>query len=141
MASGYAALANEGVFRDPTCIVKITDAFGEVIVDNAAPEEKQVYTSEAAHEMTNILEGVMKNGTGRELSLTGMPSAGKTGTTNDNKDGWFVGYTSYYTTAVWIGCDQVRGLQGLSGSSYPGTIWNQFMETIHSGLEERELND
>ena len=91
--------------------------------------------------MTNILEGVMKSGTGKALSLSGMPCAGKTGTTNDNKDGWFVGYTSYYTTAVWVGCDQVRSLNGLSGSSYPGTIWKQYMEAIHSGLYAKELND
>lgn len=52
-----------------------------------------------------------------------------------------MGYTAYYTTAVWAGCDQVRALNGLSGSSYPGTIWNQFMETIHQGLEKKQLND
>lgn len=141
MASGYAALACEGVFRSPTCIVKITDASGNSVVDNTQPDTRQVYTSDAAHAMTNILEGVMKSGTGKALSLSGMPCAGKTGTTNDNKDGWFVGYTSYYTTAVWVGCDQVRSLNGLSGSSYPGTIWKQYMEAIHSGLSAKELND
>lgn len=141
MASGYAALANEGVFRAPTCIVKITDAFGEVVVDNSEPETKQVYTGDAARKMTNILKGVMKSGTGRKLELSNMPCAGKTGTTNDNKDGWFAGYTPYYTTVVWVGCDQVRGLQGLSGASYPGTIWHQYMETIHQGLEKKELKE
>ena len=141
MASGYATLANGGQFRTPTCIVKITDAFDNLLVDNTGAETTQVYTDSAARAMTNILEGVMKSGTGSRLSLNDMPSAGKTGTTNDNKDGWFVGYTAYYTTAVWAGCDQVRALNGLSGSSYPGTIWNQFMETIHQGLEKKQLND
>lgn len=141
MASGYATLANGGQFRTPTCIVKITDAFDNLLVDNTGAETTQVYTDSAARAMTNILEGVMKSGTGSRLSLNDMPSAGKTGTTNDNKDGWFVGYTAYYTTAVWAGCDQVRALNGLSGSSYPGTIWNQFMENIHQGLEKKQLND
>ena len=113
----------------------------DLLVDNTGAETTQVYTDSAARAMTNILEGVMKSGTGSRLSLNDMPSAGKTGTTNDNKDGWFVGYTAYYTTAVWAGCDQVRALNGLSGSSYPGTIWNQFMETIHQGLEKKQLND
>ena len=89
MASGYATLANGGQFRTPTCIVKITDAFDNLLVDNTGAETTQVYTDSAARAMTNILEGVMKSGTGSRLSLNDMPSAGKTGTTNDNKDGWF----------------------------------------------------
>jgi len=141
MASGYAALANAGIFREPTCVVKITDSFGEVITDNTGRSGMQVYTQQAAQEMTDILRGVMKSGTGRKLALSNMPSAGKTGTTNDNKDGWFVGYTPYYTTAVWVGCDQTRYLNGLSGASYPGTIWNQYMEVIHKGLPEVEFGE
>lgn len=134
MASGYATLANAGEFRDPTCVIKITDSFGEVITENGSRDGIRVYTPDASKEMTAILEGVMKSGTGRKLALSAMPSAGKTGTTNDNKDGWFVGYTPYYTTAVWVGCDQTRYLNGLSGATYPGTIWNQYMEAIHAGL-------
>ena len=57
-----------------------------------------------------------------------------TGTTNNNKDGWFVGYTRYYTTSVWVGYDQPRELPGLTGSSYPGSIWHTFMEDVHQGL-------
>ena len=140
MASGYAALANDGNFREPTCVLKITDSFGEVIADNSARTGKQVYTPEAAQEMTSVLKGVMKSGTGRKLALSDMPSAGKTGTTNDNKDGWFVGYTPYYTTAVWVGCDQTRYLNGLSGASYPGTIWNQYMQAIHEELPVKEFS-
>jgi membrane carboxypeptidase/penicillin-binding protein len=68
-----------------------------------------------------------------------MPCAGKTGTTNDNKDGWFVGYTRYYTTSVWVGYDMPQELPGLSGATYPGEIWQTFMENCHQGLMEADF--
>ena len=70
-----------------------------------------------------------------------MPCAGKTGTTNDNKDGWFVGYTRYYTTSVWVGYDLPKKLDGLSGASYPGSIWQTYMTKIHEGLEPQDFPD
>lgn len=139
MASGYAALENNGVFRTPTCIEKIQDSNGNTIVDNVG-SEKQVYTEETAKEMTDILEGVLTRGTGVKRRLKHITAAAKTGTTNDNKDGWFCGYTAYYTTAVWVGFDIPQELEDLSGSTYPGEIWNTFMEDIHEGLENREMN-
>lgn len=139
MASGYATLENNGVFRTPTCIEKILDSNGNVIVDSVG-SEKQVYTEETAKEMTDILEGVLTRGTGAKRRLKNITAAAKTGTTNDNKDGWFCGYTSYYTTAVWVGFDIPQELEDLSGSTYPGEIWNTFMEDIHEGLEDREMN-
>ncbi len=139
MASGYATLENNGVFRTPTCIDKILDSNGNVIVDNVG-SEKQVYTEETAKEMTDILKGVLTRGTGVKRRLKNITAAAKTGTTNDNKDGWFCGYTSYYTTAVWVGFDIPQELEDLSGSTYPGEIWNTFMEDVHEGLEDRALN-
>lgn len=134
MASGYAALANDGKYRTPTCIVKILDAAGgEVYV--SAQEEQQVYKQNAARMMTDVLTGVFTNGTAKGLGLSDMPCAGKTGTTNDQKDGWFVGYTRYYTTSVWVGYDMPRKLEGLMGYTYPGEIWQDFMERVHEGKE------
>lgn len=135
MTAAYAALENEGKYREPTCIVKITDADG-VILYETQMEEKQVYKNNAARMMTDMLVSVMQEpqGTGYGLALENMPCAGKTGTTNDNKDGWFAGYTSYYTTCVWVGYDMPKELPGLSGASYPGSIWKTFMEQIHQGL-------
>ena len=134
MASGYATLVNDGKFRAPTCIIKITDAQDNVILETQN-EEKEIYKTNASRMMTDMLVSAIQEGTGRGLALSNMPCAGKTGTTNDNKDGWFVGYTSYYTTSVWVGYDMPKELPGLSGSSYPGTIWNSFMEQIHQNLE------
>ena len=88
--------------------------------------------------MVDMMEGVFTRGTARGLGLdTGIVCAGKTGTTNDHKDGWFCGFTPYYTTAVWIGCDTPTVISDLSGSTYPGRTWNTFMNEIHKDLENK----
>ncbi len=133
MAAGYAALENNGKYREPTCIVRITDADGNDIYVSDR-EETVVYKENAARMMTDMLVSVVKEGTGKGLAISQMPCAGKTGTTNDNKDGWFVGYSRYYTTSVWVGYDMPKELPTLKGSSYPGNIWHDFMENIHTGL-------
>ena len=84
--------------------------------------------------MTDILTSVFQEGTARGYALSNMACAGKTGTTNKSKDGWFVGYTPYYTTSVWVGYDQPRTLKGLAGSNQPLSIWYTFMNEIHSDL-------
>ena len=140
MTSAYATLENEGVFRQPTCVTLITDSKGNVVV-RPETEEKQVYQSSAAHEMTNILEGVLTRGTAHGKALTNMPCAGKTGTTNDNIDGWFVGYTDYYTTGVWVGFDSPRSTHSLSGATYPLDIWYNYMTELHKDRSSRNLND
>ena len=136
MASAYATLANNGKFRNPTCIKKITDYDGNVIVNmNKLTKQKQVYKPEAAEAMTDILKGVLVRGTAAGKQLSNMACAGKTGTTSDKKDGWFCGYTPYYSTAVWVGYDNPRAVSNLYGSTYPLYIWHEFMEELHSGLE------
>lgn len=136
MASAYATLANNGKFRNPTCIKKITDYDGNVIVNmNRLTKQKQVYKPEAAEAMTDILKGVLVRGTAAGKQLSNMACAGKTGTTSDKKDGWFCGYTPYYSTAVWVGYDNPRAVSNLYGSTYPLYIWHEFMEELHSGLE------
>lgn len=135
MASGFATIENEGVYRDPSCIVKITDSEGKTIVSDQI-KEKNVYTQNAARMMISCLEGVMKNGTGASVKLPNMSCAGKTGTTNDKKDGWFVGFTKYYTTSVWVGYDIPQTMDGLYGSTYPGQIWKTYMTAMHEGLED-----
>lgn len=134
MTAAYSVLENDGIYREPTCIIEILDARGNVIVNNKI-KEKYIYTSNATRMMTDVLTGVMIRGTGKGLGLDNMPSAGKTGTTNQKKDGWFVGYTPYYTTGVWVGYDMPRKLDKLYGASYPGSIWKQYMNAIHQGLE------
>lgn len=141
MASAYATLANDGKYREPTCIVKILDSDGNVIVDDDV-NSKYIYNSDAAHSMVDILKGVLNTpgGTGYGLALdNGMPCAGKTGTTNDKKDGWFCGFTPYYTTAVWIGYDTPQTVSDLYGSTYPGRTWHDYMNAIHAGKEVKQF--
>ena len=140
MSGAYTTLANGGVYRKPTCIVRVEDSYGNVVYEPKA-EEKQVYEASAVKAMTDILEGVMVRGTASGLGVSGMPSAGKTGTTNENKDGWFAGYTPYYTTSIWVGYDSPRWLRGLTGSAYPGEIWNTYMEEIHAGLPAKAFGE
>lgn len=134
MAAGYAALENDGVYRRPTCIVKIEDAEGNLLCQ-PNQTEKNVYRKNAARTMTDVLTGVFTRGTAKGLGLAQMPCAGKTGTTNEKKDGWFVGYTRYYTTSVWVGYDMPRSMDELMGNTYPGKIWQTYMEQIHKDLE------
>lgn len=138
MAAGFATLENDGFYRNPTCITKITTANGEVLYQNSN-ESKQIYKENTARITTDVLTSVMTEGTGKGLRLKNITTAGKTGTTNDYKDGWFVGYSSYYTTSVWVGCDMPKEVEGLTGASYPGKIWHNFMEEIHTGLEDKSF--
>ena len=151
MASGFAAIENEGIHRTPTCIKMITDSKGNAVIDNTknavlsggmtVQKSSRVYDRNAALMMTDCLETVMKSGTGRKLALKNITCAGKTGTTNDQKDGWFVGFTDYYTTAVWVGCDLPKKIDDLMGNTYPERIWHSYMEVIHEGLEDRGFEE
>ena len=108
MASAYGTFANKGVHVKPTAIVKILDRNGNVLEDASTLEKEEtktrVMSEREAYEMTTMLEGVIDHGTGTAAAI-GRPAAGKTGTTDDNKDAWFVGYTPDIVTAVWIGDD------------------------------------
>lgn len=132
MAKGYGTIYNDGYMRDPDCIMKITDAKGNVIYEHQE-EEVKVYEENAARIMTDMLQSVLAEGTAKGVDIGEMPAAGKTGTTNNNRDGWFVGYTKYYTTSIWVGYDQPKKVPGLTGSSYPASIWQDYMKVIHEG--------
>ncbi len=140
MASAYATLANGGEFCDPTCIVKIDDANNNSIVPKKTlSKTKRIYEEKTASIMTDILKGVLVRGTAAGHTLANVEAAGKTGTTSDYKDGWFCGYTPYYTTAVWVGYDQPQTLSGLTGGSYPLNIWYEFMTNLHTGMPETKF--
>ena len=143
MASGFCTLQNDGKYRVPSCISRIVDYKGNTIYTYDGTSSK-VYDKNAAREMVSVLQGVMEEGwgTGRGLRLdNGMPCAGKTGTTDEAKDGWFCGFTHYYTTAVWVGCDTPESVRNLQGASWPGRIWKNFMNIIHEDLEPVEFKD
>ncbi|MBP5265995.1 MAG: glycosyl transferase, partial [Lachnospiraceae bacterium] len=132
MVKGYATIENDGNYREPTCIIKITDSQGNVLYQTDRTETV-VYKMDAARQMTDILESVLTEGTAKGYGLKDMPCAGKTGTTNDNKDSWFIGYTRYYTTGVWVGYDMPQTLPKTVLPT-PMKIWNSYMTEIHEGL-------
>lgn len=138
MASAYATLQNKGLYREPTCIKRIEDAEGKVIYQSEQVE-KVVYKEDAARQMTDVLQSVMTNGLGQASQLGDIPSAGKTGTTNDDKDLWFCGYTAYYTTAVWVGYDIPQTVPDAPTANYPGKIWKNYMLNVHNNLEVKPM--
>lgn len=144
MASAYAAIENGGEFREPTCIMKMTDSSGNDIVADGFYQKgtsKYIYDENACKMMITCMEAVMTKGTGVGGKLATMPCAGKTGTTNDSKDLWFVGFTKYYTTSVWVGYDIPRSLAGLAYTATPLGIWKTYMDSINNGLPLAKLDD
>lgn len=142
MAKGYATLANQGTYTDNTCLVRMEEN-DTVVYSSDEAEEKEVYTEDTAFILTDMMQGTFREsyGTAHSADDSNQFYAGKTGTTNDNKDAWFCGYSNYYTTAVWVGCDMPKKVDGLYGSSYPLSIWYDFMEDIHSGLEPSDFEE
>ena len=134
MAQAYSAIENDGLFRKSTCIVKITDADNKKIISGKL-KEKRVYKENASRMMTDILKGVLVSGTGKKYNISNAICAAKTGTTNENKDVWFVGYSSYYTTAVWCGYDTPKEINDGYGTTCSGNIWSQFMTYLHTDKE------
>jgi len=134
MAAGYATIHNDGVYRTPTCITKIVDG-DENTIYTADTNGIEIYGETASRMMTDVLSTSIATGTGKSAYLPEIPCAGKTGTTNDNKDGWFVGYTRYFTTSVWVGCDLPKEIKELEGATYPAEIWKLYMTEIHEDLK------
>ena len=136
MASAYGTFANKGVHVKPTAIVKILDRDGNVLEDASTLEKEEtktrVMSEREAYEMTTMLEGVIDHGTGTAAAI-GRPAAGKTGTTDDNKDAWFVGYTPDIVTAVWIGDDTgSHSLGEIYGGTIPAEIWKDYISSATS---------
>jgi membrane peptidoglycan carboxypeptidase len=149
MAAGFSTLANRGIQNDPELIAKIeqVDADGDVVViEEARPSGERALAEEEADQVTHALRQVVISGTGRAAAF-GKPAAGKTGTTQDNKDAWFVGYTPKLTTAVWMGypdldpeddelplMDDVHGIE-VTGGSFPAQIWSKFMREATEDMD------
>lgn len=134
MAGAYASLALGGRYIEPTCIVKMVDNKGNDIFEDY--QEIQVYQENTANLMTDILRGVISQGTAASMGWRGaIEAAGKTGTTNGSKDGWFCGMTPYYAMSVWVGYDTPKELSSLYGGTYPASIWKQAMAKLTEGLE------
>jgi penicillin-binding protein 1A len=130
-ADAYATFANGGVHHDATAIAKVVFPNGKTDVPEEG-EGTRVLSDGLAYEVTDILKGVITEGTGAGYTDYGCPAAGKTGTTENESDAWFVGYSPRISTAVWVGHPLSRDYTGYGGQ-VAGPIWQNYMESAHGG--------
>ncbi|MBX6378889.1 MAG: penicillin-binding protein, partial [Clostridia bacterium] len=149
MAAAYAVFASGGVYREPIAILRVEDAQGRVLEQAAPAPARRVLTPQVAYLMVDILRSVVEpqppdgwienTSTAQATRLPGWQAGGKTGTTSDNRDVWFVGFTPRYAAAVWIGYDnreRANALpRGVSSGRQPVQIWRDTMLAAHKGLE------
>ena len=136
MAGAYGAIANGGVFNKPRTYLRVEDSEGNVVLDNS-PEGEVVMREATAYFMTDMLHSAVESGTATPAQFSGMHIAGKTGTTSDNFDRYFVGYTPYYVAAVWAG---YKSNARINYSGNPAVdMWKKVMEKVHAGLEDKEF--
>ncbi len=139
MASAYGTLAAGGLQTPPYGIARVEDAKGKVLFESK-PTPKQAIDADVAFLTTDILSGVIKNGTGKPAAI-GRPAAGKTGTTQEYRDAWFVGYTPDLVAAVWVGYPdaqrEMKDVHGraVTGGSFPAEIWAKFMKSALDGTD------
>jgi penicillin-binding protein 1A len=134
LTNAYSVFANQGDRIEPVFIRKILDRNGNVI-EEAKPLHEKVVDPSTAYIMTHLLEGVVQHGTGQRAKALNRPAAGKTGTTNNLFDAWFMGYTPRYITGTWVGFDEERSLgEGETGSRAASPIWLAFMKRILDGM-------
>lgn len=137
ITAAYGAIANQGTYNEPISFTKILDKDGNVIYEGN-PHKNKVVSPEVAYIMTDILKSTVNEGIAGRARLSKMPAAGKTGTTTDQADIWFVGYTPYYVTGVWIGNDS-PAIKLSKGSSMAAQLWNNIMTKAHEGLEYKNF--
>ncbi len=134
MAGAYGAFANNGVYIEPYAITKITDQNGKVLWEHKI-NKKPVMSEQSAYLLTSCLTDAATSGTGSAAKVSGHQTAGKTGTTSDNKDAWFAGYTKHYVGVVWVGYDTPKKLgNNAFGGTLSAPIFSKVMNTIHQGL-------
>lgn len=136
LTAAYATIANGGTYTKPRFYTKILDHDGNVLIDNT-PQTHTVLKETTAWLLTNAMEDVLTNGTGRPAHFNGMPQAGKSGTTSSDRDALFAGYTPYYTCVVWGGYDDNAEL---SYTTYPKTLWKSVMGRIHENLDYKDFD-
>ena len=137
LTSGYTTFTNEGVHNLPRCYTLITDADGNVLIDNVHRSTK-VLSEKANYYMTYMLESAIERGTATAAKIKGIATAGKTGTTNSDKDRWFIGYTPYYVGGVWYGYDYPKEIKGADGN--PALkAWKLVMDELHKDLPPAEF--
>jgi penicillin-binding protein 1A len=126
MTRAYAAVSNRGISVSPYAITRVTSADGRLLYRHSSSEDRTLVAPWVAAGMTDLLQTAVMSGTGRAAQI-GRPVAGKTGTTQSNRDGWFIGFSSGITTGVWMGRDDAKAISGLQGGTAPARAFRDFM--------------
>ncbi len=139
LTAAYTPFANGGIGVIAHVITRIETAKGDVLYSNLPGGPGRVATPEVIGEMNDMLSGAVSVGTAKKARLPGWPIAGKTGTTQSNRDAVFVGYSARMITGVWLGNDDDTPMKGVGGGSYPAELWSEFMQKAHQGLSVTDL--
>jgi penicillin-binding protein 1A len=137
----YATFPNLGKRVKAHAILEVRTGDGQVVwrFDRDGPKPKQVLSPQVAGDMIKMMNSVVENGTGRRSRLDGIAAAGKTGTTNDYRDAWFMGYTGNFVCGIWFGNDDYTSTNRMTGGSLPAMTWHNIMEYAHQGIEIKQL--
>lgn len=136
MATAYSTLASGGIYHVPLAVTQVLDNKGTVLTDNRGRPGKRMLAADVAAQMTEMMMLVVQYGTGTAAAIDGVDVAGKTGTTDDSRDAWFVGFTPEYTLAVWVGNDDHSAMYSVFGGGLPATIWRRVMgRVVQRGID------
>ena len=137
MAAAYASFARGGIYTTPRTYTEVRDHNGNVLLENKG-ESHVAMKESTAYAMNELLKNVVRSGTGTGANFSGMTIAGKTGSTNSNNDRYFVGYTPYYTAAVWVGYDTPTRI--VASGNPAATLWKTFMSKVHANLPNKDFD-
>lgn len=139
LTSAYVPFATLGMAAPKYAVVRITSDTGRVLYNHPTAEPKRIIEEKEATAMNHLMYQVIYRGTGTRAGLGNRPAAGKTGTSQDWRDAWFVGYTQQYVTGVWIGNDDATPTNHATGGSLPAVIWKDIMEGAHKGVRVAQI--
>ena len=134
LVSAYAAFANGGMVSTPHVVERVRTANGKVLYRRVPDSLGRVVDGRYVAMMNMMMQETLLTGTARKADLPGWPAAGKTGTSQDFRDAWFVGYTAHYVTGVWLGNDDGSPTHKTTGSGMPVEIWSRVMKTAHHNV-------
>jgi penicillin-binding protein 1A len=140
-AVAYVTFPNKGKSVTPHAVLEVRTGAGDLVwrFDRDGKKPLQAIPASVASDMAEMMSHVVSEGTARRAALDGIPTAGKTGTTNAYRDAWFVGYTGNFTCAVWYGNDDYSPTNRMTGGSLPAQTWHDIMVAAHQGVEIREI--
>jgi penicillin-binding protein 1A len=140
-AVAYATFPNKGRAVTPHAVLEVRTGAGDLVWrwDRDGPKPRPAIPASVAADMAGMMSHVVSEGTARRAALDGIPTAGKTGTTNSYRDAWFVGYTGNFTCAVWFGNDDYSPTNRMTGGSLPAQTWHNIMLVAHQGIEIKEI--